>query len=79
SGRARLLDGPGAARGGGGEVALLYLLDLRVEYAAAEVGPLLDHPAFAGTTTGVHIALLSAAGGAWCVKCRLPAPLGLTA
>ncbi|PJI52627.1 hypothetical protein CTI14_39390, partial [Methylobacterium radiotolerans] len=48
SGRARLLDWPWAARGAGWEDALLYLLDLRVEDAAAEVGPLLDHPAFAG-------------------------------
>lgn len=78
SGRARLLDWPWAARGAGWEDALLYLLDLRVEDAAAEVGPLLDHPAFAGSTTEDHIALLSAAGGAWFEKCRLPAPDGMT-
>ncbi|WP_292791855.1 MULTISPECIES: hypothetical protein [unclassified Microbacterium] len=53
-------------------------LDLRVEDAAAEVGPLLDHPVFAGSTTQDHVALLSAAGGAWFEKCRLPAPDGIT-
>ena len=78
SGRARLLDWPWAARGAGWEDALLYLLDLRVEDAAADVGPLLDHPVFAGSDTADHIALLSAAGGAWFEKCRLPAPAGMT-
>lgn len=78
SGRARLLDWPWAARGAGWEDALLYLLDLRVEDAAADVGPLLDHPVFTGSDTADHIALLSAAGGAWFEKCRLPAPAGMT-
>lgn len=78
SGRARLLDWPWAARGAGWEDALLYLLDLRVEDAAADVRPLLDHPVFTGSDTADHIALLSAAGGAWFEKCRLPAPAGMT-
>lgn len=78
SGRARLLDWPWAARGAGWEDALLYLLDLRLEDAAADVGPLLAHPVFAGSTTEDHVALLSAVGGAWFEKCRLPAPPGMT-
>ncbi|WP_336502735.1 phosphotransferase [Microbacterium paraoxydans] len=78
SGRARLLDWPWAARGAGWEDALLYLLDLRVEDPAAEVGPLLGHPVFAGSATEDRIALLSAAAGAWFEKCRLPAPPGMT-
>jgi aminoglycoside phosphotransferase (APT) family kinase protein len=78
SGRARLIDWPWAAKGAGWEDALLYLLDLRVEDAAAETSPLLDHPVFASSSTDDHIALLSAVGGSWFEKCRLPAPEGMT-
>ena len=49
-----------------------------MEDAAADVDPLLDHPVFAGSTTQDHVALLSAAAGAWFEKCRLPAPPGMT-
>lgn len=46
--------------------------------SAPDTVPLLDHPVFAGSTTQDHVALLSAAGGAWFEKCRLPAPDGMT-
>lgn len=77
-GRARLIDWPWAAKGAGWEDALLYLLDLRVEDAAADIAPLLDHPVFASSSTEDHIALLSAVGGSWFEKCRFPAPEGMT-
>lgn len=78
SGRARLIDWPWAARGAGWEDALLYLLDLRVEDALADVFPLLEHPVFAASDVDDHIALLSALSGNWFEKCRLPAPEGMT-
>lgn len=78
SGRARLIDWPWAARGAGWEDALLYLLDLRVEDAAADVLPHLDHPVFASSDAEDHVALLSAMSGSWFEKCRLPAPEGMT-
>ena len=77
SGRARLLDWPWAARGAGWEDALLYLLDLRVADAEADVDPLLAHPVFHGSTTEDHISLLAAIGGNWFEKCRWPAPPGM--
>lgn len=77
SGRARLIDWPWAARGAGWEDALLYLLDLRVEDAAADIFPLLDHPVFASSSTDDHIALLAAVSGNWFEQCRRPAPEGM--
>lgn len=78
TGHARLLDWPWAARGAGWEDALLYLLDLRVSDAAADVEPLRAHPVFDGSTTDDHISLLAAIGGGWFEKCRWPAPPGMT-
>lgn len=78
SGRARLLDWPWAARGAGWEDALLYLLDLRVADASAEVTPLLAHPVFRDAESEDFVALLAAVAGSWFEKCRLPAPPGMT-
>lgn len=77
-GRARLLDWPWAARGAGWVDALLYLLDLRVSDAGADVDPLLSHPVFDESRTADHVSLLAAIGGGWFEKCRWPAPAGMT-
>ncbi|WP_144873779.1 phosphotransferase [Microbacterium sp. 1.5R] len=78
TGRARLLDWPWAARGRGWEDALLYLLDLRVADAEADVEALRAHPVFDGSSTEDHVSLLAAIGGGWFEKCRWPAPPGMT-
>lgn len=78
SGRARLLDWPWAAKGAGWEDAFLYLLDVKVSDAAADVTPFLSHSALAGARAEDQIALLSALAGSWFEKCRLPAPPGMT-
>lgn len=78
AGHAHLLDWPWACRGAGWVDAFLYLLDVQVADAAADVTPFLDHPVFAGARTEDQISLLSAISGAWFEKCRWPAPPGMT-